>query len=220
MDWSFIVKYLPAYTEAAGLTLRLAAEGIALSLIAGALFSVVLYLKIPVISKILNAYIGLARNTPLLVQLFLLYFGLPKIGVRLSGETCAIIGMAFLGGAYMAESLRSGLEAVERIQYESALSLGLSGAQTIRYVMFPQGLAIAIPGVTANIIFLIKETSVFSAVALADLMFVAKDLIGLYYSTGEALIMLVAWYIIILLPVSLLASYAERRIRRSGYGNI
>ena len=74
--------------------------------------------------QISRAYIELARNTPLLVQLFFLYFGLPKIGIKLSGEACAVIGLAFLGGAYMAESLRSGLEAVDRSQREAGECLG------------------------------------------------------------------------------------------------
>ena len=79
-------------------------------------------------------------------------------------------------------------------------------------------MAVALPAVVANIVFLVKETSVVSAIALADLMYVAKDLIGNDYNTSEALLMLVVFYLLILLPVSLLASYAERRIRYAGYG--
>jgi polar amino acid transport system permease protein len=154
-----------------------------------------------------------------LVQLFFLYFGLPKIGVRLSSESCAVIGLTFLGGSYMSEAFRSGLEAIEKIQMESALSIGLTHAQAMRYVIFPQALTISIPGLCANMIFLIKETSVFSVVALADLMYVAKDLIGLYYRTDEALLMLVIAYLILLLPISLVAAWLERRLRYAGFGN-
>ena len=119
----------------------------------------------------------------------------------------------------MAESFRSGLESVDKIQTESALSLGLTKAKAMRYVILPQALSTSIPAICANVIFLIKETSVFSAVALADLMFVAKDLIGLYYKTDEALLMLVISYLIILLPASIFASYLERRLRYAGFGN-
>lgn len=83
----------------------------------------------------------------------------------------------------------------------------------------PQAVATSVPVFCANIIFLIKETSVFSAVALADLMYVTKDLIGLYYKTDEALLMLVIAYLIILLPISLLSSWIERRVRYAGFGN-
>ncbi|GHU91948.1 polar amino acid ABC transporter permease [Clostridia bacterium] len=220
MDWEYILKYTPMYGSAALLTLRIAAVGIALALIAGLFCAIARWLKIPVLKQVIAWYIELSRNTPLLVQLFLLYFGLPKIGIRLSSETCAIIGLTFLGGSYMAEAFRSGLEAVDKIQHESALSLGLTNGQAMRYVLLPQAASMSVPALTANVIFMIKETSVFSVVALADLMYVAKDLIGLHYKTGEALGMLVVFYIIILLPISFLASMLERRVRRAGFGNL
>ena len=219
MDWSFIGKYAPMYVQAAGLTLRIGGIGVALSLLLGFACCMIRYFRLPLLRQLAGAYIELARNTPLLVQLFFLYFGLPKIGVKISSEACAIIGLTFLGGAYMAEALRSGLEAVDRTQVESGMCIGLTTAQNIRYVVLPQALATAVPAVGANVIFLLKETSVFSAVALADLMYVAKDLIGMYYETDEALLMLVAAYLVILLPLSLLFSFIERRMRYAGFGN-
>lgn len=119
----------------------------------------------------------------------------------------------------MAEAFRSGLEAVDKIQEESALSIGLTHRQAMRYVIFPQALSVSVPALCANVIFLIKETSVFSVVALADLMYVAKDLIGLYYKTDEALLMLVVAYLILLLPISIIAALLERRLRYAGFGN-
>lgn len=219
MDRSFIGKYAPMYVQAAGLTLRIGGIGVALSLLLGFACCMIRYFRLPLLRQLAGAYIELARNTPLLVQLFFLYFGLPKIGVKISSEACAIIGLTFLGGAYMAEALRSGLEAVDRTQVESGMCIGLTTAQNIRYVVLPQALATAVPAVGANVIFLLKETSVFSAVALADLMYVAKDLIGMYYKTDEALLMLVAAYLVILLPLSLLFSFVERRMRYAGFGN-
>lgn len=219
LDWQFIQKYTPMYADAALLTLRIGSIGIVLSLAVGLICSLVQYLKVPILRHIVKCYIELSRNTPLLVQLFLLYFGLTKIGIRLSGETCAIIGLTFLGGSYMSEAFRSGLEAVERVQFESSLSLGLTRAQTMLYVLLPQAISVSVPAFCANIVFLIKETSVFSVVALADLMYVAKDLIGLYYKTNESLVMLVAFYLIILLPISLAAGWLERRLRHAGFGS-
>ncbi len=140
------------------------------------------------------------------------------MGIRLSSETCAVIGLTFLGGAYMAEAFRSGLDAVDKTQVEAGECLGLTGLQNLRYVIFPQALATAVPAICANVIFLIKETSVFSAVALADLMYVAKDLIGMYYKTDEALLMLVAAYLVLLLPISVVFSWLERRLRYAGFG--
>ena len=218
LNMEFIAKYAPLYVEAAGLTVKIALWGILFSLVVGFFCSAAQYYRIPVLRQVIAVYIELSRNTPLLVQLFFLYFGLPKIGLVFSSEVCAVIGLTFLGGSYMAEAFRSGLEAVERSQFESAASLGFSRWLTMKEIVFPQALALSVPGLCANVVFLIKETSVVSAIALADLMYVAKDLIGLYYETDESLVMLVIAYLVILLPVSVLASLLERRLRYAGFG--
>ena len=153
------------------------------------------------------------------MQLFFIYYGLPKVGIRTNAAICGIAGLAFLGGSYMAEAFRSGLESIERIQTESAYSLGMSRWQTMRYVILPQAMSTSMPAFMANVIFLLKETSVFSAVSLMDLMFTAKDLIGMYSKTIENLFLLVVFYLIILLPVSIVGSLIERRLRYAGFGS-
>ena len=218
MDWNVIAQYLPLYKKAAWLTLRLGLAGIVIAIVVGLVCALVQYYKVPVLRRIVGAYIELSRNTPLLVQLFFIYYGLPKIGIKTNAEICGIVGLAFLGGSYMAEAFRSGLESIEPIQTESAMSLGMGHAQTMRYIILPQAMSISVPAFVANVIFLLKETSVFSAISLMDLMFTAKDLIGLYYKTTECLFLLVVFYLLILLPVSLLGSWLERRLRYAGFG--
>lgn len=218
MDWNVIAQYLPLYKKAAWLTLRLGLAGIVIAIVVGLVCALVQYYKVPVLRRIVGAYIELSRNTPLLVQLFFIYYGLPKIGIKTNAEICGIAGLAFLGGSYMAESFRSGLESIEPIQTESAMSLGMDHAQTMRYIILPQAMSISVPAFVANVIFLLKETSVFSAISLMDLMFTAKDLIGLYYKTTECLFLLVVFYLLILLPMSLLGSWLERRLRYAGFG--
>jgi polar amino acid transport system permease protein len=219
MDRAFIIRFTPLYIEAMGLVLRLCFLGVLCSLVIGFFCALVRYYRIPLLREIAGVYIELSRNTPLVIQLFFLYFGLPRVGFVFDSFTCAIIGLSFLGGSYMAEAFRGGLEAIGRGQIESGLSIGLSRSQLIRYVVLPQALAIAVPALGANVIFLLKETSVVSIVALADLMSLAKDLIGLYYKTNEALLMLVAGYLILILPLSGLFRFAEKRLRYAGFGN-
>lgn len=219
MDLEFITTYIPMYIKAAGLTIKIAALGISGAFGIGMVCSLIRELKIPVIRYLAQIYIELSRNTPLLIQLFFLYFGLPKLGIVLSSETCGIAGLIFLGGSYMAEGFRTGIDNVPQIQRESAYSLGMTRKQTFWNIILPQAVASSVPVFCANIIFLIKETSVFSAVALADLMYVTKDLIGVYYKTDEALLMLVISYLVILLPISLISSWIERRVRYAGFGN-
>ena len=218
MNWSFILKYVPLYREAALLTVRIGFMGIAFSILIGLACALIQVYRVPVIRYITSFYIEISRNTPLLIQLFFIYYGLPKIGIRTNAEVCGVAGLALLGGSYMAEAFRSGIEAVGNDQTESAYSLGLSKWQTFLYVLFPQALSISMPAFMANVIFLLKETSVFSAISLMDLMFTAKDLIGLYYQTTECLFMLVVFYLLILLPVSFAGSLVERRLRYAGFG--
>ncbi len=218
MDWNVMTAYLPLYKDALLLTLKVGWQGVFLAFLMGALCSAATYLRIPVLQRIIAAYIELFRNTPLLVQLFFLYFALPKIGIRISPQVCGSLGLGLLGGAYMAETFRSGLENVAQIQMESAQSLGMNKAQAFRYVILPQAVTSSVPGLLANVIFLLKETSVFSTISLMDLMFTAKDLIGMYAKTIECLTLLVVFYLVMLLPVSILGGIAERRLRYAEFG--
>lgn len=218
MDFEAISSYFPLYIEAFFLTIKIGWIGIALSLGIGIAGAFILHFKIPVLSIIIKAYVELFRNTPLLVQLFFIYFGLPKVGLAISAQTCGIVGLGLLGGSYMIEAIRSGLDAVPVSQTESAIALGFTRRQIFTNVILPQAVIGGMPAVMANIIFLLKETSVFSAISLMDLMFTAKDLIGLYYDTTECLVLLVLFYIVMLLPVSVLGSFVEKKIRYGSYG--
>jgi len=213
-----IIKYIPLYIQSAKITIILGVLGILLALIIGLVCSFIRYYKVPVLDKVIGIYIEVSRNTPLLIQLFFMYYGLPKLGLKPPAEVCAITGLGFLGGSYIAEAFRSGLDAVGKSQLDAGASIGLTKFQLMRYVIFPQAMAISIPALGANIIFLLKETSLFSAVAIADLTFLAKDLIGIYYDTNEALFLLIISYLIILLPLSITLTFVERKLRYAGYG--
>ncbi len=219
MDLEIMKSYLPLYRDALLLTLKIGWQGVLLAFLTGLLCAVVLHLRVPLLRGIVQIYIELFRNTPLLVQLFFLYFALPKIGLRLSPGLCGSLGLGLIGGAYMTETIRSGLESIPVIQSESAASLGMNPLQAFRYVILPQAAASSVPGLIANVIFLLKETSVFSTISLMDLMFTAKDLIGMYARTTECLTLLVIFYLIMLLPVSFLGSLVERRMRYAEFGD-
>lgn len=217
MDWDVMISYLPRFWQALGLTLRVGWQGVAIAFALGLAGAAALHFR--VLGRLVNTYVELFRNTPLLVQLFFIYFALPKLGLRISPEACGTWGLGLLGGAYMTETFRSGLESIPPIQAESAQSLGMTRAQTFRHVILPQALATSVPGLVANVVFLLKETSVFSTVSLMDLMFTAKDLIGMYAKTLECLTLLAGFYLLMLLPVSLAGDWLERRLRRGAFGD-
>lgn len=129
-----------------------------------------------------------------------------------------MVGLALHGGATWPNRSLLAWKTWSPSSSESSYSLGLSKLQSMRYVVLPQAVSLSFPSFVANVIFLLKETSVFSAISLMDLMFVTKDLMGLYYKTTECLVMLVAFYLIILVPVSVAGTYIERRLRHGSFG--
>ncbi len=219
MDKETLVSYIPLYRDALLLTLKIGWQGILFSFVIGLIGAAITHFKVKVLKTIVGIYIELFRNTPLLVQLFFIYFALPKVGVKITAEACGVLGLGLLGGAYMIETFRSGLESIPIIQTESSYSLGMSKLQTFWYIILPQAVSISVPGLLANVIFLLKETSVFSTISLMDLMFTAKDLIGMYAKTIECLFLLVVFYLIMLLPVSIIGALIERRLRYAGFGD-
>lgn len=215
MSFEVVKASLPMFFSGLKLTLLYSFFGIAGSIVVGLACSLVKYFKIAVLKRIVSAYVEFARNTPLLIQLFFLYYVFPVIGLKMSASTCGIVGLIFLGRAYMAEGFNGGLDAVPKIQIDSGKSIGMSKAQLAFYVVFPQGLALSVPALSA----LIKETSISSVIAISELPNTALDLIGLYYRSNEYLLMLVVFYALILIPLILLLDWLERRVRYGTFGN-
>ena len=123
MDFGFIKQVFPLYVHAAILTLKIGILGIILAIAVGLLCTLILHKKIPVLRQLVSIYIELSRNTPLLIQLFFIYYGLPKLGIRIDAFICGVIGLAFLGGSYMCEAFRGGECTQSRTQSQSGAFL-------------------------------------------------------------------------------------------------
>lgn len=218
LDTSFMLEHVPDFLHAALVTIGIAGAAIAASLLVAVFNSILLYFRVPILTAIVRAYIELARNTPLLIQLFFLYFALPSIGIRMSSYTTALLAMTFLGGGYLTEVFRAGIEAVPKSQLESGLALGLSRWQLFRDIVLPQALRIATPSLFANFIFLLKETTVVSAVAVPEILYTTTNYIALYYKTYEMLLMMTALYLLLFLPLSFVLSWLERRLQHGQFG--
>lgn len=219
MSWSVVQQSIPIFGQAFWLTLKLSFYGIIGASILGLIASFIRYFEMPVLQRIAGMYIELSRNTPLLIQLFFIYYAFPEIGIKLSAQTSGIIGLIFLGGSYMAAAFTGGLNGVDKVQVESGKAIGLTNWQLARYVVLPQGLSLSIPAIAANVIFLIKETSIFTVIAIPELTNTTLDQIGMYYHTDESLLLLVIGYAIILIPLSILLTWLERRARYGAFGD-
>ncbi|KRW59610.1 amino acid ABC transporter permease [Pseudomonas sp. TTU2014-080ASC] len=218
-DWNFVLSTLPAFLKAVGVTLQVGAIAIATSLLVALVNASILMLRVPVLRRVIGVYVEVARNTPLLIQLFFIYFALPSLGVKLSGFASAIIAMTFLGGAYLTEVLRAGVEAVPKAQIESGLAIGLSRWQLLRHVILPQAGLLSLPALFANFIFLLKETTIVSAVAVPEILYTTKNYIALYYKTYEMLAVMTALCVLLFLPLSLLLARLERRLQHGQFGS-
>lgn len=144
-SWTIIQQSLPMFEKGFVLTLWLSLIGIVGSIIVGLIVSLLQYFKVPILHQIASIYVEVSRNTPLLIQLFFLYYAFPVIGIKLGAELCGIIGLIFLGGSYMAEGFTGGFNGVSKGQLESGKAIGLSGFQLARYIVFPQGFSLSVP---------------------------------------------------------------------------
>ena len=212
LNWEFIQQYLPLYEKAAWLTLRLGVMGILLSIAVGLACAVIQYEKIPVLRRVVAVYIEISRNTPLLIQLFFLYYGLPKIGIRTSPAMCGVAGLAFLGGSYMAEAFRSGLEAVEPIQRESAFSLGMTRTQAMAYVVLPQAVKNILPALCNEFISTVKGTSLASVFFVGELMTSFKTVQSATFLALQSLTIVGIIYFLLNFILSRLLRVIERRL--------
>jgi len=218
IDLEYIQRTAPLFVQALDVTLRLALGGIFLAILIGIVCSSILHFHVPVLRHLIMVYVQISRNVPVLVFLFFLYFGLVQIHIILEAKLCAILGLGMMGGAYMTESFRAGLIAVDKVQIESARSIGLSPLQILWHILFPQAFAIVLPNMLSNAHAILMETAVCGFIAVPELMCVTRDQIGMYYKTYESFLMLTVSYVVLLLPLSLIAGYTERRVRNAQFG--
>lgn len=169
---------LPVMLRGAGYTLVLAVASVVFGAVLGTLVAITRMARVPVLSQFATLYVSCMRGTPLLVQLFVIYFGLPSIGIQFEPITAGILGLSLNVGAYLSETIRGAINGVEHGQWNAARSLGLTQTQTLRYVVGPQALRLAVPSLSNSLISLIKDTSLVSVIAVSELMLATKEVIA------------------------------------------
>lgn len=173
-----VVHTLPLLLKGAVLTMKFAVSSMVLGLIVGLLVAVMRISHHRVLSGLSQAYVSLMRGTPLLVQVFVVYYGLPDIGISLDPTTAGILTLTLNSGAYLSESMRGAILGIGRGQWAASHSLGLTYAQTLRYVVCPQALRLAVPSLGNTLISLIKDTSLVSVITVTELLRSAQEAIA------------------------------------------
>ena len=162
-------------------TIPLTIIGFACAMIIALIMAMVQYAKVPVLSQLSRLYIWVFRGTPLLVQLFLAFYGLPKLGIVLNAFPCAVIVFSLNEGAYCAETMRAALEAVPAGQVEAGYCIGLSYVQIMAKIVLPQAMRTAFPSLSNNLISMLKDTSLAAEITVADMFMAAQKIVGRTY---------------------------------------
>ncbi|MYS20256.1 amino acid ABC transporter membrane protein 1, PAAT family [Streptomyces sp. DvalAA-14] len=212
----FVVHHLGDLGTGLLRTLAISAIGMAGSLIAGVLLGAVCALRVPVARQLVTVYVEVFRNTPLLVQIFFLYFALPDTGLRLGGFTVGWLSLALWGGAYTVENFRAGFEAVEGGYVEACRALGFSRLAAFRQVTLPLGARIALPSVTNILISVFKNSSFMVAISYPELTETAVNLVAVSFRVFEMFLAIGVVYLALVWLLSLGAGAVERRFAIPG----
>ena len=211
-DFSLIWNSLPLLLAGAGVTIEITAIAVGLGFIFGLITSVCRLSGVKVLQVIAVCYVNIIRGTPMLVQIFLIYFALPMvIGERINPFVAAFAACSINSGAYVSEIFRAGIQSVGKGQMEAGRSLGLSWMQTMRYVILPQAFKHVIPPLGNEFISMTKETSLVSVIGFEELTRRGQLIIAKTYGSFEIWLTVAAIYLVMTLTIARLVSYLERR---------
>lgn len=214
------VSFLPVFGRAAVVTMQVSITAMVLAIALGLFLAVVRIFAPAPLSSLAVAYIEIIRGTPVLIQLFFIFYGLPNIGIKLSPFVAGILGLGLNYAAYEAENYRAGLLAVPRHQMEGAMALGMTRWQALRYVVLPQAVRVALPPVTNDFISLLKDSSLVSVITMVDLTKAYGQVATTYYDYFGTGLMVAAIYFLLGFPFVRLARWAERRLAVAIHGRL
>lgn len=203
---------MPVLLQGTVLTIKFALMSMVFGLAIGVIVAIMGIGKIRVLRGIARAYVSVMRGTPLLVQIFVIYYGLPGIGISLDPTPAGVLTLSLNVGAYLSESMRGALEGMPRGQWLAAYSLGLSYWQTLRYVIAPQALRIAVPSLGNSLISLIKDTSLVSVITVTELLRSAQEVIASTYQPLPLYLACAAIYWVLSTGLSALQRRIEKRL--------
>lgn len=210
-----IAQSIPSLTRALGTTVLLGVASFVLGFMLGGVIMLARISRHAVLNAAAIVYVSLFRGTPLLVQIMLVYFGLPQLGVQIPPIPSAILTFTLYSAAYLSENFRSGILAIDKGQWDAADSLGMTNGRRLRRVIFPQAVRVATPAIGGRFIALMKDTSLASVITVVELTRVAESVGSSSFRYVEAFVMAGAVYLLINTVLSVLQEVLERRMGRA-----
>ncbi|NGJ65932.1 ABC transporter permease subunit [Staphylococcus aureus] len=215
-DSGFISKYGSFFLKGIKITILISLIGVALGSILGAFVALMKLSKIKIISWIASIYIEILRGTPMLVQVFIVFFGITAaLGLDISALVCGTIALVINSSAYIAEIIRAGINAVDKGQMEAARSLGLNYRQTMKSVIMPQAIKNILPALGNEFVILIKESSIVSTIGVGEIMFNAQVVQGISFDPFTPLLVAAALYFVLTFVLTRIMNMIEGRLNAS-----
>ncbi len=215
--WEWWPEIFPVLLRATGMTIQVMIGALIVALVLGLAIALMRLSRFKLLRYPALFYTDVMRGTPALVQIFIIYFGLSDLGIEFDPVTAAIVGLGMNGAAYVGEIYRAGIEAIHRGQVEAALSLGMTPARAMRYIILPQALRLMLPPLCNYAILLVKDTAIISTIAAPEIMFEARRLVQatfMYSISGQIYLLCAGFYLALTLPLSQVAKRLEKAKER------
>jgi His/Glu/Gln/Arg/opine family amino acid ABC transporter permease subunit len=212
MDWSIIVMALPILAVGLLATLKVCLAAIAIGIVLGFVLGFGALSRFRAVRIAVLAYVDFVRGTPLLVQIFLVYFALPVIGINFNEYWAGVIALSLNAGGFICEIVRASMQSVDRGQTEAAQSIGMRNGQIVLHVLFPQAWRRILPPLTNELISLIKGSALLSAISVYELTHAGQEIIATYFSPFEIFLLIALYYYALISALAWLSRYLERRL--------
>jgi polar amino acid transport system permease protein len=211
-DWGAIVYAAPYMLRGAVVTLEISICALALATVVGVVMGLISASDLKALKAVVRAYVYFVRGTPALVQIFLVYFALPRIGLELSSFMSGVVALAFNSAGFIAEIVRAGLQSIDAGQSEAALSIGMTARQSILFILLPQSLRRITPPLTNEVITLVKTSSLLSVISITELTRSAQLIIAERFVPFELYAALAVYYLVMISALSWFSEYIEKRL--------
>jgi len=211
-DWGAIAYAVPYMLQGALVTLEISVLAMLLATVIGLVMGLISASDYSVLKAIIRAYVYFVRGTPALVQIFLIYFALPRIGLELSSFWSGVVALAFNSAGFIAEIMRAGLQSIDHGQTEAALSIGMTNRQSILFILLPQSLRRITPPLTNELITLVKSSSLLSVISVTELTRSAQVIIAERFVPFELYAELAVYYLVIISVLAWFSEYVEKRL--------
>lgn len=214
LDYSIVIKKIPILLEGCGVTLEISFFALLLGMVFGIAGALCRISSSRILNSIAFFYVWVIRGTPVMVQLFILYFGLPQLGIKLPSMVAGVLGLAVNTGAYITEIIRAGVQAVDKGQMEAALSVGMNYRQTMMRIIGPQATKICIPPLVNQFIMTLKNSSIASLVTITELFRSGEQIIYTTFRSFEVYTAVAVLYLIMNSFFMVIADRLERKMAR------